>query len=438
MKKTAVVIGAGWAGLSCAVELAQKGYQVSVLEQSNRIGGRASSFTHSSGNVLDNGQHLFMGCYEYTIQFLTKIGTIHKLYFQKNLSIDFINKQGKTASLKCWNLPAPLHLLSGLIFLKTLSGFDKLAFLKIIPAIKKQAESLKKITVEQWLKECGQSHQSIKNFWEPITLATLNESCSIAEADSLATVLKLAFLGNKKKSQMGIATEGLSDLCGPATEKFLRAKNSTIQTNQLVTQINIKDKQVQWISLRDGKNLSADLYVSALPFFILRKILETEQMNSPFFERINHLSSSPIFSITLWFDRPISDQLFTGMLDTRTQWMFNKNKIFIKEKSADYVSLVISGAHEYLNTSDNEIIQFCLEELKACFPKTRFAQLKKSLVLREKNATLSPKVGYSQFRLPQKTPISNLLLCGDWTETGLPATIESAVRSGVLAAQHAK
>ena len=214
--KTAIVMGGGWAGLSCAAGLAEKGFKVTLLEQSGRLGGRASSFIdEKTGDTIDNGQHLFMGCYLRTIEFLKKIGTLGKLRFQKDLSVDFVGRDGKNSYLRCGALPSPFHLLSGLWGLGTLSFKDKWNMLRVYNGIRKSGNgALKGLTVEDWLKKCGQSEKSRRYFWDLITIATLNEQSSIAEADSLAVVLKEAFFSNREKSQIALSSVGLSDLCG--------------------------------------------------------------------------------------------------------------------------------------------------------------------------------------------------------------------------------
>jgi zeta-carotene desaturase len=192
---------------------------------------------------------------------------------------------------------------------------------------------------------------------------------------------------------------------------------------------------VSGLILRDGEKLQADAYVSAVPFFILKGLLDEKHAGHPFFAPIKNLESSPIFSISLWFDRKITDHPFLGLLDTQVQWLFNKNRIFASGASEGYVTLVISGAHEHLGKSDGEVLKMALAELYACLPESRNARLRHSRVVREKNATLSPKVGSHRHRLPQRTPVTNLFLCGDWTATGFPATIESACASGFKAAR---
>lgn len=440
MKKTAIVIGGGWAGLSAAVELADRGFQVTVLEQSGRLGGRASSFyDEKSGETVDNGQHLFMGCYAHTIRFLDKIGSLDKLAFQKNLSVDFVDTDSRAFRLKCWPLPGPLHLFGGLWGLDSLSLREKWAARKVYLAVKswKGGDSFKALTAAQWLKGLGQSDRSLRHFWDPVIIATLNELSSVADADSLALVLREAFFGDRKRSRIGIATVGLSELCGPTAVQYLSRRGGEVLHNQLVTAIDVRDGRVRQLTMRDGSARAADVYVSAVPFFILKNLLPETLLKEPFFFGIQNLTASPIFSVTLWFDREITSRLFAGLLDTRAQWLFNKTKIMETSRTHGYVTLVISAAREHLDKTNDQILAFCLDELRRCFPRSRDARLLKWLIQREKNATLSPCVGHSRHRPPQKTPIENFFLCGDWTDTGFPATIESAVLSGVKAAESA-
>jgi len=425
MKKV-IVMGAGWAGVSAAVRLAQSGYQVTVLEQSKRLGGRASSFKdEKSGEVIDNGQHLFMGCYHAALDFLHTIGSLSKLKFQKNLTVNFVDRKARVFSLSCPPLPAPFHLLAGLLSLKSLSWGERLATAKVRSAVARWTGNgeLKGMTVDEWLKSLGQSERCRKYFWDFIAIAALNEQSSVAEAESLAVVLKEGFFASKEKSQLAIAETGLSNLLEPA-RAFIGERGGQILNDTLVSKIIMDKGSVSEILLRDGTRLSADHYVSALPFFVLENVLDDRTMKSDFFSKIKNLESSPIFSISLWFDKNVFEREFYAMLDTHVQWLFNKG---------GYISLVISGAREHLGKSDQEILDISLQELEDCFPKIKGARLLRSLIQREKNATLSPKVGYTRFRLSQKTPIPNFFLCGDWTDTGYPATIESAVLSGEMA-----
>lgn len=425
-------MGAGWAGLSSAVRLAQAGYVVTVLEAGKRLGGRASSFVDpKTGVTVDNGQHLLMGCYAESLDFLKTIGTLDKLEFQDDLSVDFLDRRGKSYRLACGSLPAPLHLFTGLLGLKTLSLAEKFGMARVYRAVKNWNGNgaLRGMTAEDWLISLGQSSQCRKHFWDLITIAALNDRASVAEADSLAIVLKEAFFSSREKSRIAMARKGLSGLLEPACGSFLAPHGGKILRDCLVTGMTVEGDGVRSISLRGGENLQADAYVSALPFLALKNILGTGLAGTPFFSKINQLESSPIFSIALWFDRQVTDKKFCALLDTHVQWVFNKGT---------HLALVVSGARDYLGMPDEELLKICVGEIHDCFPLSRDARLIHHLIQREKNATLSPKKGYGAFRLPQKTPVRNFFLAGDWTDTGYPATIESAVLSGVKASKEVK
>jgi uncharacterized protein with NAD-binding domain and iron-sulfur cluster len=289
------------------------------------------------------------------------------------------------------------------------------------------------MTVLDWMKKLGQSEKAVKVLWEPITLATLNETPDITEADAFAKVLKEAFFSGRERSRIVIARTGLSDLlCG--AEPFLAARGGKILLNQLVSKISVHNGEATGVTLRDGTALQADAVVAAVPFYNLKNLLDAPILADPFFAGLGQLETSPIFSVSLWFDRPVMDTDFAGLLDTETHWVFNKSRI-LGYRREGAVACVISGARKFLETPDEALLKICLDEIRDCLPLSRAAVFEHSLIVREKNATLSPKVGYNRFRPAQKTPVKNLMIAGDWTQTGLPATLESAVVSGRLAAQ---
>jgi uncharacterized protein with NAD-binding domain and iron-sulfur cluster len=142
------------------------------------------------------------------------------------------------------------------------------------------------------------------------------------------------------------------------------------------------------------------------------------------------LKPSPIISIHLLFNKSLTEYTFTALLNSPIQWVFNKEKIFRDTAYRGLLSIVISGAHEYIDVPSEKLVEMALRELKKVFPATSPARLLSSKVIKERHATFSPQPGVDKFRPSQKTPIENLFLAGDWTDTGLPATIEGAVLSG--------
>ncbi len=436
MKRSVIVIGGGMAGLSAATALAEHGCQVTVLEGRQVLGGRAYSFVDpKTGDSVDNGQHLFMGCYHETIRFLKRIGTVDLLKFQHNLTIDFVGSGGRSARLRCWPLPAPWHLLSGLLRLSTLSWGDRLRLGYMHQALREyqhNPQALNHMTVTDWLRQWKQSDRARRHLWDLITIATLNEDPNRAIAGPLAEVLCRAFFSGFQESQIGLSSMGLSDLYVKAAKEFVERRDGEVHVKSPVDRIEIVNGKAVGVRLRDGRDMKADWVISTVPSHLFGKLLSKEELaKHPVFQKTADLKAAPIISIHLWFDRAISSRKFAGLLDTHVQWFFNKSKIYTDPQTQKgYVSLVISGAHTFVDWTDTSILAMTLEELRRLFPDAREANLLRSLVIKEHTATLSPTVGSEELRPSHVTPIPHLLLAGDWTQTGLPATIESACVSG--------
>lgn len=433
--KSVIVIGGGFAGLSAATALAEQGAPVTVLEGRQILGGRAYSFVDSqTGDSVDNGQHLFMGCYRDTIKFLRRIGSLERLKFQPSLSVEFAGSGGRRAALKCLSLPAPWHLLSGLLRLKTLTWADRWRLRHIRAALKKpiSVEDLDRLTVDQWLTQCRQSDRAKRHLWDLIAVACLNEESRVASAAPFVTVLRQAFFDDPSASCLAFANVGLSDLYVRDAIAYIQKAGGEVRAKCPVHRVVIRNGEVKGVLLRDGTRLEADVVISAVPAWALLKLLPDEiHEKEAYFQPLKKLAYAPIISIHLWFDQKITDDLFAGLLDTHIQWIFNRSRIHHDAKTkAGYVSLVISGAHDFVEWPDMKILSLALEELRRLFPPAKEAVLLRSLVIREFQATLSPKVGGEALRPGHESPIANFWVAGDWTKTGLPATIESACVSG--------
>ncbi len=472
----AIIIGGGFAGLAAAVTLAEKGIQVSLFERRPILGGRAYSTKDSTtGDIIDNGQHLMMGCYQYTLEFLKKIKTDHLLQFQEEMRVDFADLNGKHYSLKAPNLPSPFHLLVALFRLKSLSLREKWAIGRAMNAAKKLSPhdliALDSITAEQWLYLLKQPRETFIKFWEPLILATINEIPAFSSAKLLAVVLREALLKDKKDSLMVLSKVGLSDLYTIAAQKFIEAHGGKVFIRKAISKIVIKNSKVEKIILEDGSEEQADYYLNSTPPDAFVSMLDEETQSKPFFARFKKINFSPILAINLWFDRPILKETFVGLIDAPIHWIFNKGEILqtnpqkqeaipvqtvprgrraeiphihsednrqkqsgMTEKKSNYLSLVISGAHQLKEMSHEDLLKTALQNLYKAYPESRNAVLKHHRILKELKATPSFGPGSIKLRPEIKTPISNLLLIGDWTATGLPATIEGAVKSGVTAA----
>ncbi|MBL8203883.1 MAG: oleate hydratase [Blastocatellia bacterium] len=428
-----IIIGGGFAGLAAAVDLAEQGTPVLVLERRNFLGGRAYSFTDKvTGDTIDNGQHLMMGCYHHTLSFLHKIGASHKVKFQPNPRVDFLSETEGHASFTCPSLPAPLHLLAGLSRLQTIGWRDRVNALRVGLALKMMNGNrarLADITVREWLNELGQSERIQSRFWDLMALATLNEVPEIASADMFARVLEQGFLRTRQDSTMVIARVGLSDLYTTDAVRFIEARGGKVRLNATVKTIDFANERATGVTLADGEFISAAAVISAVPYFMLKEMLAPELL-AAYFPAVPAFKSAPIVSINLWYEEPVTDLEFVSLLESPIEWVFNKNAIAGDTKQRQHLALVISGAHEAAPQPKEVLIAMATAEMKRFFPKARQQQPSHAYVIKEQHATISHTVGIARQRPTQKTSLPNFYLAGDWTATGLPATIESAVWSG--------
>lgn len=432
MKKEVLIIGGGFAGLAAGVELSSRGHPVTLIERRGHLGGRAYSFRDPiSGSILDNGQHVLMGCYRDTISFLEKIGTLDKVSFQRNLTVDFAGP-GEKGRFHALPLPNPFHLLGGFLFFQGLPWRDRFKILNFGRALKKDQKDQK--TIPEWLHGLGQSRVIQERFWNPLALAALNDRPEISSAEIFSTVLKEALFSGRRGARIGISTVGLSDLYTEAARDFIERKGGHFLLKSPVVKLHFKGREFQEAELEGGRRISAEALLVTVPFTALRRLLPDEILyGDPFFRPLGRLQNSPIVAINLWFDREITEKKFVGFWGTKIHWLFNKGRLF--REGPPYLSLVISGAREELKTPAPALVDLALRELTEVFPETGRAKLVRSMVLKEPEATFSPVVGVSAMRPSQKTPYKNLFLAGDWTDTGLPATIESAVRSAKKAVE---
>lgn len=433
-----LIIGGGFAGLAAAVDLAAAGCRPLVLERRSFLGGRAYSFTDkTTGDVIDNGQHLMMGCYHSTLEFLEKIGSIEKLKFQPDPQVDFIFETGgeiRRTSFKCPPLPPPLHLVGGLARLGTIGWSDRAGALRVGLALRRlngDRDRLASVTVRQWLNSMGQSERIQSRFWDIMALATLNESAELASADMFARVLDQAFLHTKRDSAMVISKVGLSDLYTNDARSFIESAGGEVRLNADVAGLIFENDRALGVRMRSGEIINAGAVISAVPYFALNRMIDPQDAANPAFRSLDQFKSAPIISINLWYEDRIVEGEFVGLLDSPVEWVFNKNAIGGDHKRrSQHLALVISGAHEAAKRTKEELIELAVSVMKRFFPGVHRSRLLHAFVVREHDATMSHTVGMTTLRPSQKTTYKNFFLAGDWTATGLPATIESAVWSG--------
>jgi squalene-associated FAD-dependent desaturase len=432
----AVVVGSGFAGVAAAVELARRGALVTLLEARRRPGGRASSFIDpESGETLDNGQHLLMGCYAATRSLLRELGTEPLVPFQRRLSITMVEEGGRAARLSCPPLPSPAHLIGGLLTFKGLTLADKLSLLRAAPRL--MSLSGNGHTVEAWLDELGQTENLRDRFWRPLAVAALNEDTKVAGAELLTGVLQAAFGGGASASGLGFPRSGLSDLYVEPAAGYLSQRGGEIRTGSPVESIETRGGRAVAVHLRDGGAIPCEGVVLAVPHTSAGRLLPRETRDlDPSLDRLEDLGSSAIVSVNVWFDRPVTGLAFFGLVGGTAQFVFNKSVLWDQDRAkGTYLACVMSAASGLAARPNEEVTGAALEDLRRFIPDSRQARVTRTLVVREKQATFSGRPEILYLRPSARTAIPNLALAGDWTDTGLPGTIEGAVKSGVEAAR---
>jgi len=436
-----IIVGGGLAGLAAACELVDSGLRVTLIEKRPFLGGRVYSYVDKrTGREVDNGQHVFLKCCSAYIRFLKKLGVYHKTYLQRRMHVPVLDKLSGRSDLASSSLPAPFHLLPSFLRFRPLSLSEKIraiyALLRIRSLDRSRHSELDSLTFHDWLRRNGQSEQAIRNFWNLIIQPTLNDDASRASADLAMMVFQEGFLKTSDGANLGYGKVGLSSLMADAANGYIRAAGGEILLSRGVASLLLDDGHISGVALEDGGHLTADYVVSALPPAELTSVLPPRLRNDPFFAPAAHIKTSPIVNLHLWFERPVTNMNFAAFLNSPLQWVFNKSKLWgLNEKGNQYLDISLSAAHDFVNMPGQELIHNLSRELKAFFSSARTTTIANSLVVKQRDATFAPLPGIARLRLPQRTPLPNLFLAGDWTSTGWPATMESAVRSGFLAAQ---
>jgi squalene-associated FAD-dependent desaturase len=438
MKRVAI-IGGGFAGLAAGVDLAERGFDVTVLEARPRLGGRAYSFhDERSGATIDNGQHAMMGCYTHTLEFLARIGGSRGLVRQPNLRVALLHPTRGRGAIACPALPGPLHALAGVLRYRLLERRERLRALvggmAMLAMRRRRDARLESLTIAELLRSLGQSANARQSFWNPIAIATCNEAPERAAAGPFAEVMALAFFGSRAASQFVFSRVGLSELYTGLAQRAIERRGGRVASRAQVKHLRLHDGRVAALELVDGTPVELDACVSALPPEALRPLLDGCGLaGEPCFRGIAELESSPIVSAHLWFDRPLLEEDFVGLLERTTQWVFDRRRL-AEGLPGKCLSAVISAGREVAAWESSAISETIVGDLRAVLPEARKARLEHSVVIKEKRATISTTPAAEKLRPQCATPIPNLFLAGDWTATGLPPTIESAVASGNRAA----
>ena len=435
-KHDAIVIGGGFAGLAAATMLAEKGARVLVLEARPALGGRATAFTDpATGERVDNGQHVLLGCYRDTFTFLERIGAMDHVQVQDRLTVDMVDRDGRASRLACPSLPPPFNLLGGLMTWSALGWRDRIAALRIPRSVGRGFTPRQNDTVREWLVGNHQTPRLIEMLWEPLAVAALNQSIDVASAGPFARALAEMLGNNRRDASLALPLKPLDEMYALPAREYIEMHGGEVRTNA-PARIELSgpsgaDLSGPRVTVR-GEHFTDRLVICAVPWFALSEVfVDPPASLRPTLDAADRTAASPIVTVNLWFDRVVIEHMLVGLPGRAMQWVFDKRRVFGEQ--ASHLSLVSSGAEKIVSLGNEELIQLAVHEVNDAIPAARAASVRRAVVVREKRATFSVAPGQPQRPVTQ-TSIPGLLLAGDWIDTGLPATIEGAVRSGHMAA----
>jgi squalene-associated FAD-dependent desaturase len=408
------VVGAGLAGLTAAIELARRGWHVDIYERSRLLGGKTTSF-EVEGHEVDCGQHVVLACCTATLDLIAELGLSDSLYIQPRFEVTVLSRHRPPAQLRASRLPAPMHLLTGFARYPHLRAIDRILIGRALVAARTDRNPSGDMAT--WLRRRHQSARALRAFWDPFLVPALNAPLDRVSAAMGLFVIRTAFLGDRDAARIAYLTVPLARLAEAAA-----ARADAVHMRQAVVGLHHDGERVTGVKLSGGAGAACDACVIAVPPRRLATILD----DAPAFGvgGLEAFEAMPIVDVHLWYDRPVLGCDFAALLDSPVQWVF--------EKSPGYVCCSLSAADALVGRPESELVELGRNALAEVLPQAARAHLVRGAATRDPEATFIPAPGVR--RPGPSTRMSNLVIAGAWTDTGWPATIESAVVSGRRAA----
>jgi squalene-associated FAD-dependent desaturase len=411
------VIGAGWAGLAAAVELAAQGHLLTVFEASPHLGGRARGFEHK-GLQVDNGQHILLGAYDQTLRLMHLVGLTETDIL---LRLPLTLKAPGHLTLTTPALPAPLHLLAGLARAKGLRLSERLTTLAFFTKLRLRNFKLEQDqTVAELLSK--QPDNVVRLLWEPLCIAALNTPVSIASAQVFLNVLRDSFSHDRADSDMLLPKRDLSVLFPQAAARYVMEHGGKILPNTTIKSLHMQNNGVEIDGVHFDKAICAVAphQLAAL----LQGIPEAEAAMS----MVNRFSYQPIATIYLQYPPAVTlPAPMLGLNNGDAQWVFDRGILCGQH---GLIAASISTVGEYQKLGHDEIAMAVHQQLQKIIQDLPVPEWHQVIV--EKRATFACVAGLQ--RPPNRTAHPHLFLAGDYTAGDYPATLEGAVRSGISCA----
>lgn len=434
------VIGGGLAGLACAVALADHGIAVTVVERSNRLGGRASCWREPvTGDVVDIGPHIFHSEYHNMLALLERLGTRDLICWQPGKVLSVASKPKPTV-LRHYPLPAPLSLGPSILGAPGLGLRD---YLSMAPTGwrgmrfgEEQVPGLDRISGLDYFRSLGVTEDLIDWWWRFASMVVTNVPLERVSAASLMRIH--AQLSGYRGLHFGFAKLGLGELYTQQATRVIERAGGRVIKGRGVAYLAGRER-VDGVVLADGTHIPAQQVVSALPPQDLEAVLPTDWRGRAPFHVLPRFEPSPYVCVYLWFDRDIGAERFATHLWSPGRLNYDFYDLTqIRQGWRGRPTVIASNiiySHRAHHLGDAEIVRRTVEELAEIAPRAAHSRLLHADVHRVPMAIPCPTVGFEGMRLPARSPIPGLTLAGDWTRTVMPCTMEGATKSGYIAAE---
>ncbi len=429
-----LVLGAGVAGLAAAVRLTDGGRTVAIAEARPHAGGRVWSFPDAdSGVTLDNGQHLLMGCYTSTLDFLRTIGSIDRLTVHGRLSLQYQHTDGRRHTLDDHRLPWPLGPAAAVATWGMLSMQDRWQALRLLLRMRcgVDAAAVGCRSVLEYLEDHRQGREAMELLWEPIVIATMNARMRDASAAMFLRVMSEVFFQDARGSQFILPRGSLDSVFVRPARDHLHRKGCNILLHHRAMRVITAGDHFT-VEFQNGAHLRALHIICTLPPWSLRSLAAASDLDVLKRLPFERFRPSAILAIHMVTTHPLTTQQMLGCLGSDIQWVFPKGRV---PSGGAMSTCILSAPGRLADMPRSELTEHLQRELCRLFALHPTDIRAMSTVL-ERRATFIPEPGLETVRASLGSGHPRFHLAGDWTDTGLPATIEGAVRSAEAAVGH--
>ena len=433
------VIGGGISGLAAAVAAAENGLSVEVFESRRKLGGRAGSFRDRvSDQPVDYCQHVAMGCCTHLADFCRRIGAAD--CFSRQRRLHFVGPTGTRHDFAAARLlPAPLHLFPGLMRLGYLSLAERLRIVRTIGRLAREEPSGDDPgeTIGRWLHGQGESARALSRFWSVVLVSALGETLDRASLPAARKVFVDGFFASARAYELEVPNVPLQEIFDRRAGQWLERHGVVLHRGTRIDRIDGDSRRATALVTATDNRSEFDFYVVALPWRRVRSVFAPQMLDAlPELDGVDRIESAAITAVHLWFDRPITRLPNAVLVERLSQWVFNHGPTQPSSgmpTPAHRYQVVVSASGELCHRGRRSVVDEVCGELREIWPAARDAKLLNWRISTNREAVFSVRPGVDRHRPGQSTSIENLMLAGDWTNTGWPATMEGAVRSGYLA-----